>query len=439
VIYDFSPSIPSDIESPSMRFKTLDQWLDWQSTLHPQAIELGLERVAAVWRRLEPAGLGCPVITVAGTNGKGSCVAMLESIYRQAGYRVGAYTSPHLVRYQERIRLDGVPVDAGRLCDVFDAIDRAREQTTLTYFEFGTLAALSIFAQEQPDLVILEVGLGGRLDAVNIIDADLALITTIDLDHVGWLGESREAIGVEKAGIMRPGRPVVLADAAMPDSVRREAERIGARVFERGRAFDFSRHETAWRWRDAQGESLDLPLPSLTGAGQLQNAAAVVMACRLMQPQLKVESADLSAGLSGVSLPGRLQFVPGRPAIVLDVAHNRQAIEGLRESLKRHPVKGRVLALFGLLGDKDAAAVAQIMRDTVADWHLMDLPGERGRPADELARILKQAGIDAPTHVYPDFSGAYAGVRRAARDDDLILIFGSFLVVGEALQHLSIA
>ncbi|MEJ2591042.1 MAG: bifunctional tetrahydrofolate synthase/dihydrofolate synthase [Candidatus Thiodiazotropha sp.] len=422
-----------------MRFKTLDQWLDWQATLHPREIELGLERVATVWKRLKPEGLGCPVITVAGTNGKGSCVAMLESVYRRAGYRVGVYTSPHLVRYQERIRLDGEPVDATRLCAVFDAIDRAREQITLTYFEFGTLAALSIFAEERPDLAILEVGLGGRLDAVNIIDADLAVITTIDLDHVGWLGESREAIGIEKAGIMRRDRPVVLADPAMPDSVHREAARIGAKPYALGRDFDFQVHATGWHWRDIQDPGLELPMPSLSGAGQMQNAAAAVMACRLMQLRLEVTEENLAAGLSTVRLQGRLQYLPGRPGILLDVAHNRQAIEGLRASLEQHPVAGRILALFGLLGDKDAAAVAQVMRHTVVGWHLMDLPGERGRSSAELARILRGSGIEAPIRTYPDFATAYAGIRSVAADDDLILIFGSFLVVGEALQHLGIA
>jgi dihydrofolate synthase / folylpolyglutamate synthase len=422
-----------------MRFETLDQWLDWQSTLHPQEIELGLERVATVWRRLKPAGLESLVITVAGTNGKGSCVAMLEGVYRQAGYRVGAYTSPHLVRYQERIRLDGTPVDEARLCAAFEAIDRAREGFTLTYFEFGTLAALSIFAEERPDLVILEVGLGGRLDAVNIIDADLALITTIDLDHVGWLGESREAIGVEKAGIMRAGRPVVLADPAMPDSVHREAARVGARAYALGREFDFRRWKTGWRWSDIQGEIYDLPMPSLTGTRQLQNASAVVMACHLMRPRLEFTKGDLADGLSQVRLQGRMQEVPGRPGIVLDVAHNRQAVEGLREHLELHPPGGRVLAVFGLLGDKDAAAVAGVMRDTISGWYLMDLPGDRGRASSDLAATLRESGIAVPIHTHPDFAEAYADALSAARDDDLILIFGSFLVVGEALQHLGIA
>ena len=232
-----------------MRFNTLDQWLDWQAGLHPSEIDLGLERVTAVWRKLVPSGLSCPVVTVAGTNGKGSCVAMLDAIYRQAGYRVGTYTSPHLVRYNERIRIGGVEVDDQALCRAFDAVDRARAGVSLTYFEFGTLAALYLFASHTLDLVILEVGLGGRLDAVNIIDADLALITTIDLDHQDWLGETREQIGLEKAGIMRPSRPVVLADPDMPGSLFKEAERIGAEVLWAGRDYEWYESAEAWCWR----------------------------------------------------------------------------------------------------------------------------------------------------------------------------------------------
>jgi len=225
----------------------------------------------------------------------------------------------------------------------------------------------------------------------------------------------------------------------MPDSVHREAARIGAKAYALGREFDFQVHANSWHWHDIQDHGLELPMPSLSGAGQMQNAAAVVMACRLMQPWLEVAEENLAAGLSRVRLQGRLQYLPGRPGILLDVAHNRQAIEGLRASLERHPVAGRILALFGLLGDKDAAAVAQVMRHTVAGWHLMDLPGERGRSSAELAGVLRDAGIEAPIRTYPDFAAAYAGIRAVATDDDLILIFGSFLVVGEALQHLGIA
>ncbi|MCU7915565.1 MAG: bifunctional tetrahydrofolate synthase/dihydrofolate synthase [Candidatus Thiodiazotropha sp. (ex Gloverina cf. vestifex)] len=421
-----------------MRFDTLDQWLDWQSTLHPQEIELGLERVADVWQRLKPDGLESLVITVAGTNGKGSCVAMLDSIYRKAGYRVGVYTSPHLIRYNERIKLDGKPVEDRRLCEVFDAIDKARGDTTLTYFEFGTLAALYVFAEEHPDLVILEVGLGGRLDAVNIIDADLALISSIDLDHTDWLGETREEIGMEKAGIMRPGRPVVLADPEMPTSVFTAAQQVGARTLTLGRDYNFRQIATGWRWSGPDGNPLNLPVPALPALWQLQNAAAVVMACRCLQQQLECRDEDLAAGLEQVRLPGRLQLITGRPNVLLDVAHNPQAVRSLRSYLARHPEQNPIRAVFGLLHDKDATAVASIMGDSIEAWHLMDLPGNRGRLSNALAGTMRDAGITAPIHGYQTFTKAFGAARSEAKGKGLILIFGSFLVVGEAMQYLSI-
>ncbi len=421
-----------------MRFPTLDQWLDWQAGLHPSEIELGLERVASVWRRLCPGGLRSRVVTVAGTNGKGSCVAMLDAVFRQAGYRVGTYTSPHLVRYNERIRLDGVMADDAALCEAFDAVDRARGETLLTYFEFGTLAALLLFARSKPDLVILEVGLGGRLDAVNIVDADLAIITTIDIDHADWLGATREAIGREKAGIMRNGRPVVLADPQMPPSVFEEAARVGAEVLAAGRDFRALVTEDGWRWSGPGGVEMQLPLPALKGAGQLQNAAAVVTACQRLDQGPSVSEQALRAGLAGVKLPGRLQRVEGSPPVLLDVAHNRQAVEGLVSSLRLIAPRGRVCAVFGLLHDKDAGAIAGLLSETVDEWHLMDLPGSRGRSAADLAQALLAAGVEAPLHTHPGFAHAFAAARASAGADDLILVFGSFLVVGEAMHYLDI-
>ncbi|MEJ2453517.1 MAG: bifunctional tetrahydrofolate synthase/dihydrofolate synthase [Candidatus Thiodiazotropha sp.] len=421
-----------------MRFKTLDQWLDWQAGLHPSEIELGLERVAAVWHKLCPPGLSCPVVTVAGTNGKGSCVAMLDAICRQAGHRVGTYTSPHLIRYNERIRVDGLAADDAAICQAFDAVDRARDEVTLTYFEFGTLAALYLFSQQRLDLVILEVGLGGRLDAVNIIDADLAIITTIDLDHQGWLGETRDAIGREKAGIMRAQRPVVLADTDMPGSVFEEAEKVGAEVLAAGRDYHWSEAAEDWRWQGPDGVSHRLPQPPLNGAGQLQNAAAVVMACQRLQPWLELPLQALGQGLERVRLPGRLQLLPGQPQVVLDVAHNHQAIAGLLASIDRIAPQKRILAVFGLLHDKDAAAVAELMHDRVQAWYLSDLTGDRGRSAEALARALKSAGVAAPIHTHPDAAEAFCSARAAAHEDDLILVFGSFIVVGDVMRYLGI-
>ena len=421
-----------------MRFDTLDQWLDWQETLHPREIELGLARIRSVWRRLKPNGLECPVITVAGTNGKGSCVAMLATIYRQAGYRVGVYTSPHLIRYNERITLDGEAVDDRRLCEVFDVIDRARGDTTLTYFEFGTLAALSIFAEEKPDLVILEVGLGGRLDAVNIIDADLALITMIDLDHTEWLGETREEIGREKAGIMRPGRPVVLADPNMPASVFAAAEQIGADAYAQGKDFTYAETSSGWRWSGPDGVSIDLPIPELTGQGQISNASAVVMACHCLRTRLDCPDGALAAGLAKARLAGRQQLVSGSPNFLLDVAHNPHAVESLRNYLSQRQLAGRVNAVFGVLRGKDAAQIASLMGDIVTEWHLMDLTGSRGRTSSELADTFKASGIKAPIKTYATVADAMDGARASSEGEDLILVFGSFLVVGEAMRYLSI-
>ena len=421
-----------------MRFATLDQWLDWQSRLHPSEIALGLERVAEVWRRLSPAGFASRVVTVAGTNGKGSCVAMLDAICRRAGYRVATYTSPHLVRYNERVRLDGKAVDDRMLCEAFDAVDRARESTTLTYFEFGTLAALYLFAQSAPDLVILEVGLGGRLDAVNIIDADLAIITTIDIDHEDWLGRGREAIGREKAGIMRRDKPVILADPVMPESVFQEAGRIGSEVLSAERDF-FSRETSqGWRWSGPGGIAFDLPMPGLRGVQQRRNAAAVVMACQRLKPFFDIPAVALADALAQVRLPGRQQLLPGRPRLLLDVAHNRQAVEWLADAIDEIAPRGRVLAVFGLLQDKEVSGIALILRERVEAWHLMDLPGSRGRSSEKLAEALKTAGVGSPIHAWPGFAQAFQGARSSAREDDLIVIFGSFLVVGEAMHYLGI-
>jgi dihydrofolate synthase/folylpolyglutamate synthase len=421
-----------------MRFDTLDQWLDWQLDLHPSEIELGLQRVAAVWRRLSPGGLSSPVVTVAGTNGKGSCVAMIDAVYRRAGYRVATYTSPHLVRYNERIKLDGEAVDDRSICEAFEAVDRARDNVTLTYFEFGTLAALYLFAQAAPDLVILEVGLGGRLDAVNIIDADLAVITTIDIDHKDWLGETRDEIGREKAGIMRPQRPVVLADPAMPASLFEEAERFGAEVLAAG--VDYTWHETpqGWCWQGPDGVRFELPLPALRGGGQLQNAAAVVMACQRLKGDFDIPESALSKGLTEVRLPGRLHLLPGKPPLLLDVAHNRQSIEGLAEFLDQIAPQGQVQAVLGLLQDKDPAAVADIMGDRVDGWHLTDLAGNRGRRSVELAEALRSAGIVTPIHTHAGVVTAFQSALASAKGNDLVLVFGSFLIVGEVMHHLCI-
>ncbi len=420
-----------------MRFDNLDEWLDWQSTLHPQEIELGLARVSRVWKRLHPEGLRGVVISVAGTNGKGSCVALLESIYRQAGYRVGSYTSPHLIRYNERIRLNGECASDGDLCRVFERIDQARDDIPLTYFEFGTLAALLLFTEADPDLMILEVGLGGRLDAVNIVDADLALITMIDLDHCDWLGHDRQQIGREKAGIMRPGRPVVLGDPQMPESVLEYARSIRAEAYLAGRDFQADRVSQGWIWFRGRSEGVRLPDSNLQGVGQELNASAVVMATCLLQTRLPLTWDQVSDGLLKVSLSGRLQWIPGTPSLLLDVAHNPQAVESLIGYLQQLDWGGRVYALVGLLKDKEARRILTRVASEVDDWLLVDLAGTRGREAGQLARLLAEIGVDGRISCHHDVADALHTALQAAAPEDLIVIFGSFLVVGAALDLLA--
>jgi dihydrofolate synthase/folylpolyglutamate synthase len=423
-----------------MRFDSLEQWLDWQARSHPQEIDLGLQRVKKVWRRLLPLGLHhARVVTVAGTNGKGSSVAMLEAIYRQAGIPVGSFTSPHLVRYNERIRLNGVPVSDQQLCRAFEKIDQARGRISLSYFEFATLAALLCFAEEEPDLVILEVGLGGRLDAVNIIDADVALITTIDMDHCDWLGNDLESIGREKAGIIRSGRPVVLGDPAMPESVLQHARDLDADIYLCGRDFDYQARDPLWRWRGPEGVVIELPQPRLTGSKQLLNASGVIMVCQLLQNRFALPQAVMAEGLQQVRLAGRQQFVPGTPAMLLDVAHNRQSLETLGEAVGKLQWPGRIHALFGMLMDKDATDALELIGPQLASWYLVDLEGWRGRKAEQLAMTLKQAGVKQPVSCYHSFAEAYRVCVDQAQPQDLILVFGSFLIVGEAIHYLKLA
>ena len=419
-----------------MRFQRLDDWLAWQAGLHPEEIELGLERVVGVWRRLRPTGLGCRVVTVAGTNGKGSSVAMLEAIYLQAGYRVGSYTSPHLVRYNERVRVDGRAVSDRQLCQAFEQVDVARQEVALTYFEFGTLAALEIFAGLELDLVVLEVGLGGRLDAVNIIDPDVALITTVDLDHQNWLGTSREAIGREKAGIMRAGKPVVLA-SEMPATVYREARELGAQIYRSGQEFHVESTADGFSWFGRDRQYLGLPQPALRGDYQIRNAAAVLMVCQCLSQSLPVERAAIGKALQAVRLPGRMQILAGTPPIILDVAHNPQAVLTLRDQLAELAIAGKVHAIFGILGDKDLASILDIIAPRVASWHLVDTPGPRGQSAAQLRVRLADQGIDRNLFTCGGVAKALESARSLAGAGDAILVFGSFLVVGEFLESFS--
>ncbi|MBW8311352.1 MAG: bifunctional tetrahydrofolate synthase/dihydrofolate synthase [Rhizobium sp.] len=412
--------------------RTLAQWLDYQQTVHPQSIDMGLERVGEVARRL---GLGRPgrhVATVGGTNGKGSTVAFLEAIARAAGLKVGAYTSPHLLRYNERVRIDGAEAGDEALVAAFERIEAARGDIPLTFFEFGTLAALMLFEAASLDLAILEVGLGGRLDATNIVDPDVAIITTVDLDHQDYLGDDRESIGAEKAGILRAGKPCVLAEKDPPSSVLRRAYAIGAFAI-RGHSDylvdDLGDH---WRWREP-GYEIELPEPALSAPAQRGNAAAAIAALRALD--LAIPDEALRAGVRDARLPGRLQRLPGSPERVLDVAHNPQGARQLAAWLQAHPK--RTVAVFSALADKDLAGITAPVAPHLHDWHLGPITdaGPRGLPVDELARRLAEHLPADILHPHRSLAEALAAAALQAGPDGRVLVFGSFHTVAVALAQ----
>ncbi|MGZ0079770.1 bifunctional tetrahydrofolate synthase/dihydrofolate synthase [Methylomonas sp. YC3] len=419
------------------RFDSLQAWLNWQEKLHPRPIDLGLGRVAGVYRQLNPEQKKPLTITVAGTNGKGSCVAFLEAIYRAAGYRVGAYTSPHILRYNERIRIDGVPVEDALICDAFTRIDAARGETSLSYFEFGTLAALGIFAEADLDIQLLEVGLGGRLDAVNIIDPDAAIVTTIALDHVDWLGHTEEAIGREKAGIFRAGVAAIIGDAQAPRSVVEVAEQVGAIALQMDSEFSYQKQRDSWEWRSADKQIDRLPAPAFKGEHQYRNASAAIMAINTLQPQLAVSDDAIRQGLESARLSGRFQLIAGAPRILLDVGHNPQAVQTLINYLSEYFPEIRIHAVFAMMRDKDIAGVLNMMRDKVATWYLAPLANPRAATPDMLETIFQQQGLDNVRSGFTDFTEAFQAARQNTGQDDLLLIFGSFFLVSEYLSKFS--
>jgi dihydrofolate synthase / folylpolyglutamate synthase len=406
--------------------RTLGEWLAFIERQHPKTIALGLERVADVWRRMN-VSLACPVITVGGTNGKGSVCAMLESMLRAGGYRTGLYTSPHLERYHERVRLAGAEASDEALCASFDAVEAARGDLPLTYFEYGTLGALWLFAREGIEAAVLEVGLGGRLDAVNIIDADCAVLTSVGIDHVDYLGPDRESIGREKAGIFRAGRPAVIADPDPPRTVR---EAPGKHHL-LGRDFGYIDQQSQWSYWGPAGKRAGLAHPALRGAMQLRNAAAAMCALDCLRERLPLGMQEVRRGLAEVTLPARFQVLPGKPQIILDVAHNPQAAAVLADNLAAAGYAPETIAVCGMLRDKDIAGVLGAVAPRVTRWHMATLGGERGAAADELARQVKGECECFATPV-----DAFRAALKRAHDDDKIIVFGSFLTVGEVLAWL---
>ena len=419
---------------------TLAAWLAYLETLHPKAIAMGLDRVEAVRSRMGTSLAG-PVITVTGTNGKGSTCALLEAMFAAAGFRTGLYTSPHLARYNERVRIGGSEATDGELVSAFAAVEEARvpahgtgEPTLLTYFEFGTLAALWLFAHARPDVVVLEVGLGGRLDAVNIVDADVAVVTSLDLDHMDYLGPTRDDIAREKAGIFRAGRPVVCAEPEPPAPLSRHAAALGAPVVLLGRDYGYVAEATQWQYWGPAGRRFGLPHPALRGAHQLANAATALAVLDLVRTRLPVTGGAIRDGLLAVVLPGRFQVLPGRPTVVLDVAHNPHAVQVLAAAVGAMGFHARTVAVFGMLADKDIAGAVAAIAPRIDAWYVATLPGPRGAGAAALQAILVRAGVaPAAIRAFDDVGAALLAARGDADEADRIIVFGSFLTVAAAL------
>jgi dihydrofolate synthase / folylpolyglutamate synthase len=414
---------------------TLAAWLSYLETLHPKAIAMGLERVRAVYARMGIA-IACPVLTVAGTNGKGSTCAFVERMLVAGGYRVGLYSSPHLLRYNERVRIGGVDADDAALCAAFTAVEAVRDGVALTYFEFGTLAALWLFARAGLDAWVLEVGLGGRLDAVNIVDADVAVVTGIAVDHVDYLGSTRESIGAEKAGIYRAHRVAICGDRDPPRSVLTGAQRVGARLLRIGVDYDFTASSAQqWSYRGPGGARHGLPHPALRGAYQLVNAATALTAVDALREHLPLSMGAVRDALVGVELRGRFQVLPGRPVCVLDVAHNPQAASALAATLGAMGFHPNTVAVLGIMRDKDIDGVIAALRARVDRWHVATLPPPRGATAEVLRARLRAAGIEAAAiREFDDPALALRAAREESAEADRIIVFGSFQTVAAALS-----
>ncbi|HEX2565927.1 MAG TPA: bifunctional tetrahydrofolate synthase/dihydrofolate synthase [Burkholderiales bacterium] len=411
--------------------KNLAEWLAYIERQHPSAIAMGLERVAAVLGRMG-VRLECPVITVTGTNGKGSTCAFLEAMLRSAGYRTALYTSPHLLRYNERVRIAGVEAADERLCEAFEAVEAARGGTPLTYFEYGTLAALWLFAREKVDAAVLEVGLGGRLDAVNVLAPDCAVLTSVGIDHIEYLGGSRESIGAEKAGIFRPQRPAVIAEPDVPASVLAAP---GEKLL-LGKDFGYAAEGAQWSYWGPHGKRGGLAWPALRGAIQLRNASAALCALDTLHAKLPLAMQDVRRGLADASLPGRFQVLPGRPQVILDVAHNPQAAKALAQNLGDSGFSPEVFAVCGMLRDKDISGVLRELASRVTRWHFATLPPPRGALADELAEHLAAIDAKADASIHESPAKAFDAAAGAAAQNDKIVVFGSFLTVGDVMAWL---
>ena len=418
-----------------MRFEHLQDWLAWQQTLHSQKIELGLDRIREVADTLDVLKPDCLVITVAGTNGKGSIVALLESIYHHAGYRVASYTSPHLLHYNERIRINKNNIDDETLCKAFSLVDQARDETSLSYFEFGTLAAMQIFNEHELDVAIYEVGLGGRLDAVNILDSDLAVVSNIGIDHVQWLGSTRESIGLEKAGIFRPQRPAVCGDDDPPESLIKYAQEIGCKLYKINDDYSFEKNnDGSWSFESHKLSWNSLPMPSLYGRAQISNAATALMALKSIDNILPLTRESVDLGLSNISLLGRFQRISGDCDIILDVAHNLDSAKVLVNNLKELEPASNTYAVFAVLVDKDVDGIIEVVKGVIDKWFISQLDSERSLNCGQLQEKLLQHCPDCVSQPYKTITEAYLAAKQEADASSRIIVFGSFLIVAEVLS-----
>ncbi len=414
--------------------RSKDEWLTYLESLHPKTIALGLERVAEVKQRLQLAPQ-FPIIVVGGTNGKGSVCAMLEAMLHAAGYRVGCYTSPHLLDYNERVRIAKRPVSDAELCTSFEKIEQVRGDIALTYFEFGTLAAMQSFIAHDVEVAILEVGLGGRLDAVNIFDSDCAVVTSIDIDHTEYLGDTREKIAYEKAGIFRPGKVAIFGDTNMPDAIAIQAQKIGAQLWCLGKQFSFQFHANDLQW-DYQGAAArsSLPFPALRGAFQLNNASTVLAVLDVLKEKLPVSMTAVRRGLTEVELAGRFQVLPGKPIVILDVAHNPHAAGSLAKSLASMPPFPKTYAVFAMLKDKDMEGVVRELMWQVDVWLVAGISAARGATANELSSVVRREIMEGEILTFASVTEALHHACEVADENDRIVAFGSFYTVAEAMR-----
>ena len=414
----------------------LTDWLGYIESIHPSTIDLTLERIKIVIERLN-LDISFPILTVGGTNGKGSTCSILESIYKEAGYKVACYTSPHFLNFNERIKIQALAVSDEVICEAFSRIESAREGVTLTYFEYGTIAAMIIFSEAHVDVAILEVGLGGRLDAVNVFDADCAIVTTVDLDHMDYLGHTREAIGFEKAGIYRPEKTAICGDFDPPQSLIKHAELIHADLKIIGKDFGYEAHHDSFDFLIDSTFVMNLPLPKLQGDFQLANATNALMAVKAMEDKLPLTEISIQKGITLTLLPGRFQEVKKMPSLILDVAHNPQAARSLSHNLKTHVVPGKTIAVFSILKDKDIFGVINVLNLDIDDWFIAEIQNERAASIENISNTIQKINLSAHIEAFKNIQEAYQFASKEVRRNDRIIVFGSFFTVADIMKIIS--